>query len=149
MATLHGSTSSQTCSTDAPATGVAGSPPHWARVFNAENQEQARERIGHVIPRLASIAPKVCRLLEQPEEDLIAFYLFPTERWTKLRSTNPLGRLNKEIGRRTDVVGIFPNDAAVNPPHWRPALRAERRVAGPVPLPVCRVDGPDPLRWVV
>lgn len=77
-----------------PATGVAGSPPHWARVFNAENQEQARERIGHVIPRLASIAPKVCRLLEQPEEDLIAFYLFPTERWTKLRSTNPLGRLN-------------------------------------------------------
>ena len=41
-----------------PATGVAWSPPYWARVFNAENQEQARERIGHVIPRLASIAPK-------------------------------------------------------------------------------------------
>ena len=45
--------------------------------------------------------------------DLIAFYAFPSEHWTKLRSTTPLERVNKEIGRRFDVVGIFPNDAAV------------------------------------
>jgi putative transposase len=82
-------------------------------VFNAENRDQARERVGHVLQRLEPVAPKVCRLLEEAEEDLIAFYLLPAEHWSKLRSTNPLERVNKEIGRRSDVVGIFPNDAAV------------------------------------
>jgi putative transposase len=82
-------------------------------VFNAEGRDQARERITHVIARLEPVAPKVCRLLEEAEEDLIAFYEFPREHWTKLRSTNPLERVNKEIGRRSDVVGIFPNDASV------------------------------------
>ena len=53
------------------------------------------------------------QLLEDAEEDLLAFYRFPPEHWTKLRSTNPLERVNKEIGRRSDVVGIFPNDASV------------------------------------
>jgi putative transposase len=81
--------------------------------FNAEHGEQARERVGHVIERLEPVAPKVCRLLEEAEEDLLAFYAFPREHWTKLRSTNPLERVNKEIGRRSDVVGIFPNDRAV------------------------------------
>ena len=47
------------------------------------------------------------------EADLLGFYALPREHWSKLRSTNPLERVNREIGRRTDVVGIFPNDAAL------------------------------------
>jgi transposase-like protein len=82
-------------------------------VFNAEGRDDARERVTHVLERLQPVAPKVCALLESAEEDLIAFYQLPREHWTKLRSTNPLERVNKEIGRRTDVVGIFPNDQAV------------------------------------
>ena len=51
-------------------------------------------------------------LPEGAEEDLLAFYRSPPSHRRKLRSTNPLERLNKEIGRRSDVVGIFPNDAS-------------------------------------
>ncbi|HET9060324.1 MAG TPA: IS256 family transposase [Acidimicrobiales bacterium] len=82
-------------------------------VFNADSHADARERVSHVLERLAPVAPKVCSLLEAAEEDLIAFYHLPQGHWSKLRSTNPLERINKEIGRRTDVVGIFPNDQAV------------------------------------
>jgi putative transposase len=82
-------------------------------IFNAEDRDQARERVSAVLARLEPIAPKVCRLLEDAEEDLLAFYAFPAAHWSKLRSTNPLERVNREIGRRSDVVGIFPNDASV------------------------------------
>jgi putative transposase len=55
----------------------------------------------------------VAELLEEAEEDLLAFYGFPLTHWPKLRSTNPLERVNREIGRRTDVVGMSPNDRAL------------------------------------
>ena len=51
--------------------------------------------------------------LEQAEEDLLAYMAFPREHWRQLYSTNPLERLNKEIKRRSNVVGIFPNRQAV------------------------------------
>ena len=82
-------------------------------LFTAEDGEQARERMTQVLERLRPTVPKVCELLEDAEEDLLAFYAFPESHWPKLRSTNPLERVNREIGRRSDVVGIFPNDASV------------------------------------
>jgi putative transposase len=80
------------------------------QIFAADNGAQARERLGEVVDRLAGPAPKTPRLLEDAAEDLLGFYAFPRDHWPKLRSTNPLERVNKEIGRRPDVVGIYPND---------------------------------------
>jgi len=83
------------------------------QIFAATDGKEARQRLGEVVEQLARPAPKVARLLEDAEPDLLAFYAFPAEHWPKLRSTNPLERVNREIGRRSDVVGIFPNDAAL------------------------------------
>ena len=83
------------------------------QLFHAADGVEARERLGQVADQLARPAPKVAELLEAAEDDLLAFYAFPPEHWSKLRSTNPLERVNREIGRRSDVIGIFPNDAAL------------------------------------
>ena len=81
-------------------------------IFDAPDATQARDRCGSVLERFRGTVPKVAELLEDAEEDLLAFYRFPDAHWSKLRSTNPLERVNREVGRRSDVVGIFPNDAS-------------------------------------
>jgi putative transposase len=66
---------------------------------------------------------------------------FPTEHWSKLRSTNPLERFNREIGRRTDVVGIFPDDAALIRPVSMLAIEASDEVARRAQLHQPEVNG--------
>jgi transposase-like protein len=65
-------------------------------IFAAGTAEQARELVGDALERLRKPLPKIAALLEEAEEDLLAFYNFPADHWPKLRSTNPLERFNRE-----------------------------------------------------
>jgi transposase-like protein len=83
------------------------------QLFTAPDGPEARRRLTDAIAQLEPRLPKIARLLDEAEDDVLAFYAFPAEHWPKLRSTNPLERFNREIGRRTDVVGIFPDDPSL------------------------------------
>jgi transposase-like protein len=83
------------------------------QLFTASDGGEARQRLGDAVAQLQGRSPKIAALLEDAEDDVLAFYAFPAEHWPKLRSTNPLERFNREIGRRTDVVGIFPDDPSL------------------------------------
>ena len=83
------------------------------RIFDQENHADAQEHLRAVVDGLSERHPRVAALLAEAEADVLAYMSFPAAHWRQIRSTNPLERLNREIGRRTDVVGIFPNDAAL------------------------------------
>jgi transposase-like protein len=66
-----------------------------------------------IADQLRPRVPKLAALMDEAEEDVLAFMAYPREHRAKICSTNPLERVNGEIKRRTDVVGIFPNEAAI------------------------------------
>jgi transposase-like protein len=82
-------------------------------IFEQPDEHAAREQFDQVIDSLEPRFPTVAQLLLDAETDLLAHFTFPETHRRQIRSTNPLERLNKEIKRRTAVVGIFPNRASV------------------------------------
>lgn len=82
-------------------------------IFLETSLASAKERLGQVADQIRGRFPAAADLLEEAEEDVLAYMNFPKDHWSKLSSTNPLERLNREIARRTEVVSIFPNRASL------------------------------------
>ena len=84
-----------------------------ATAFAQDDAEAARQQWRRVADQIRPKVPKLAALMDDSEVDVLAYMTFPSAHRTKLHSTNPLERLNGEIKRRTEVVGIFPNEAAI------------------------------------
>jgi putative transposase len=82
-------------------------------IFAERNEEAGRQQLGEVVGAMESRWPKAAAVLAGGEEVVLATMSFPQEHWTRVYSTNPLERLKKEVQRRINVVGIFPNTDAV------------------------------------
>ena len=79
-------------------------------IFLQPDAETARAQLREIGQKLQPKFPKVSTMLEEAQEDLLAFYAFPAEHRRKIWSTNPIERIMKELKRRTKVVGLFPNE---------------------------------------
>ena len=83
------------------------------QAFNQPDRQTAGETWRHVADQLRKRWPKLATFMDETEEDVLAYMVFPPQHRTKLHSTNPIERLNKEVKRRADVVGIFPNEDSI------------------------------------
>src|SRR5512133_3095826 len=84
-----------------------------ATAFAQDDAEAASAQWRRVADQIRPKVPKLAALMDEAEPDVLAYMSFPPQHRTKLHSTNPLERLNGEIKRRTEVVGIFPNEASI------------------------------------
>jgi putative transposase len=84
-----------------------------ATAFAQETAKAAREQWRTVADQFRKTLPKLAKLMDDAETEVLSYMDFPRAHWLQIHSTNPLERLNAEIKRRTNVVGIFPNDAAI------------------------------------
>lgn len=82
-------------------------------IFAQPDAEHVKTQFEEVRRMLDRSHPKVAAMLDDAKDDLLAFTGFPQRHWRQIWSTNPLERVNKKIKRRTDVVGVFPNPAAL------------------------------------
>jgi putative transposase len=89
-------------------------------IFAQETAQDLRAQCKTIANALRERVPKLASLMDEARDDVLAYTGFPKEHWPQIASANPLERLNGEIKRRSDVVGIFPNYRAVAPPTiWR------------------------------
>jgi putative transposase len=82
-------------------------------VFAQPDREAARQQLAEVVKAMCKRWPRAAEILERAEDDILAYMAFPRKHWTRIYSTNPLERLNKEVKRRTQVVGVFPDQPSV------------------------------------
>jgi putative transposase len=82
-------------------------------IFAQPDRQAAGVQLAEVVQAMQRRWPKAAELLAQAEDDILAYMVFPAELWSRIYSTNPLERLNKEVKRRTNVVGVFPDGGSV------------------------------------
>ena len=82
-------------------------------VFAQHSQEAASQQLAEVLRVMETRWPQAAAVLAAAENDVLTYMTFPPEHWNRIYSTNPLERVNREVKRRTDVVGIFPDADAV------------------------------------
>jgi transposase-like protein len=82
-------------------------------IFVQETKAEAEAQWALVADALRDKQPKLAAMMDASRDDVLAYMDFPREHWTQIASTNPLERVNREIKRRADVIGIFPNDGAI------------------------------------